>query len=157
MENKPLLFIHTVQTKVSENVGQTKFDSRINQPITQDEVIEEEIQEVQEVKEIDELNISKKNNNIKEDVDLTLNEIEEDIEGENEEIKEMSSKLIHQINLLDKRAKQEHYVYIEVTSNNEMYKGYFKGLIDHKIILSEESEVIEFQISDISDLKILKV
>jgi hypothetical protein len=130
-ENKPLLFIETVQTKINENIGQTYFDSRSMKK----EIIE---QELLNPKELSKAKGSK-----------PLDRDEE---------KERSSKLAHQANLLDKRAKQEHYVYIQINLlEGETYKGFFKGLSNNVISLKEEEELREIDLSDVLEITILKV
>jgi hypothetical protein len=66
-------------------------------------------------------------------------------------------KLQHKIELLDKRAKSEHFVLVEVTTNQQAYEGLFKGRLDTVITIFNEQEEIAILIKDIVDIKILKV
>lgn len=131
-DTKPLLFIDTVQTKVNENIGQTVYDSRkANKGV----VLKEEKKEIKEKQ----------------------NAVQEERKDQSENKKE-SSKLVHQANLLDRRAKQNHFVFVQVESTKGEITGYFKGLVDHTIRLSdEEGELLEISLNDIEEIKILKV
>jgi hypothetical protein len=131
-ENKPLLFIETVQTKINENIGQTYFDSRSMKKetvIDQEPLVPKELNKAKGSKPLD-----------------------------RDEEKERSSKIAHQAKLLDKRAKQEHYVYVQINLiEGESFTGFFKGLSNNVISLKEEEEMREIDLSDVLEITILKV
>jgi hypothetical protein len=124
MDNKPLLFIETVQTTINEDVGQSIYDSRRDKKND----IPDKIVEMEEIPDIPQVE------------------------------QEKSSKLRQKVNLLDKRAKQEHFVYVEINlTEGEHYRGFFKGLTNNRVLLSEEEEVREIDLANILEITILKV
>lgn len=68
------------------------------------------------------------------------------------------SKVRHQANLLDRRAKQEHYVYIQVTNiKGEEVKGYFKALKGQAMEVEGSDGIQAVDLKDVLEIRILKV
>lgn len=85
---------------------------------------------------------------------------EEPVQAKVEQVltNEMSSKVLHQATLLDKRAKRNHFVYVEVVLKEGMsYQGFFKGLSLPDIHIQVEAEFIELNLNEVVEIKILRV
>lgn len=126
-ETKPLLFIDTVQTHVKGTSGQSVFDSR--RPPKQLNNKEEKTEAIQK-EEVNVMPTTKK---------------------------QRSSKVWHQVRLLDRRYRQQHYVYIQLKLEREEMSGYFDGLVNETIRLKEGEVEREIAINDIQEIRILKV
>lgn len=152
---KPLLFIHTVQTEINRSIGQTVYDSR--KVSKEKNVTEENTNPPTEMSEETVTPISSgpvKTPNRETIEEQVLNEESVDLE----ETKK-SSKLQQQVKLLDRRAKLNHFVLVEVKRTDDTSTtGYFKAFIDETIKLqTEEDEIIDIPFTAVEAIHILKV
>lgn len=141
-KTEPLLFIDTVQAELEKATAssQTIYDSR-KQGKNKKAVVEVETNGVKPQKN-----------------DEAFIEETAEVHQEVEKIKE-SSKITKQVNLLDRRAKVNHLVLVEVESEEgQLITGYFKEFKDPMIQLeSEEGEPIEILLQSVTAIHILKV
>jgi hypothetical protein len=87
---------------------------------------------------------------------IKKNKQEVNVRNEHENLLERE-KLLKKISLLDKRAKGDHYVIVEVITENNIIEGSFKERNENEIIILNQREEFRVLIDDIIEIKILKV